>query len=85
MKSSATPEFWRLYAKLPEPQQSAARKAYRLWQRNPQHRSLHFKKAGRIWSIRIDRGYRALGLLKNDTMHWFWIGPHDEYGRLLRR
>jgi hypothetical protein len=27
---------------------------------------------------------RALGLLKGDTMHWFWIGPHDEYERILR-
>jgi len=25
------------------------------------------------------------GLFKEDTVHWFWIGPHDEYERLLKR
>jgi hypothetical protein len=29
-------------------------------------------------------GYRALGLLKGDTVTWFWIGTHDEYERLLK-
>jgi len=85
MKSSATAEFWRLYTQLPEAQRRHARKAYRLWQRSPNHGSLHFKKAGRLWSVRVGRGHRALGLLKGDTMHWLWIGPHDEYERLLRR
>jgi hypothetical protein len=31
------------------------------------------------------RGYRALGLLKGETMHWFWIGRHDEYERIFKR
>jgi hypothetical protein len=85
MKSLATAEFWRLYARLPQAQRRDARKAYRLWQRNPLHGLLHFKKAGKVWSVRVGRGYRAIGLLKGDTMHWFWIGPHDEYERILRR
>ena len=81
----ATAEFWRLYARLPQVQRRDARKAYRVWQRNPLHGPLHFKKVGKVWSVRVGRGYRALGLLKGDTMHWFWIGPHDEYERILRR
>jgi hypothetical protein len=28
--------------------------------------------------------YRALGLLKDDTVTWFWIGDHTEYDHLLR-
>jgi hypothetical protein len=35
-------------------------------------------------SVRIGVGYRALGLLKADTVTWFWIGTHDEYDRLLK-
>ena len=46
---------------------------------------LRFKKVGRLWSVRISRGYRALGLFKDDTIHWFWIGPHDEYERILMK
>jgi hypothetical protein len=85
MKSSTTAEFWRLFDALPAAVQESARKAYRLWSRDPTHRSLRFKKVGTIWSVRISRGYRALALLQGDAAHWFWIGPHDEYERMIRR
>jgi len=26
-----------------------------------------------------------LGRIKNDTVHWFWIGSHADYDRLLTR
>jgi hypothetical protein len=84
MKSLATAEFWKLYARLPATRRRDARKAYQLWLRNPRHGSLRFKKAGHVWSVRVGRGYRALGLLKDETMHWFWIGAHDEYERNLK-
>ena len=25
-------------------------------------------------SVKIDRNYRALGILEGDTVHWYWIG-----------
>ena len=28
--------------------------------------------------------YRAVGLLENDNIAWFWIGSHADYDRLLR-
>jgi hypothetical protein len=34
-------------------------------------------------SVRIDRNYRAVGYIEDDTVHWYWIGKHDEYDRLL--
>lgn len=37
-----------------------------------------------VYSARIDLNHRALGILDGDTIVWFWIGPHDEYERLLR-
>jgi len=85
MKSLATAEFWGHFAALPTGVQQTARKAYRLWVRDPRHSSLRFKKVGRVWAVRVSRGYRALGLLKEDTVYWFWIGPHDDYERILTR
>ena len=38
---------------------------------------------GNVWSVRIGGGYRSLAVLDGDTFHWFWIGTHDEYERLL--
>ncbi len=28
-------------------------------------------------------GYRALGILEENTVTWFWIGDHDEYERFF--
>jgi hypothetical protein len=85
MKSSATSKFWRAYHALPPKIRNRARKAYRLWLRDPGHPSLRFEPKGVYWSVRVDPGWRALGRRDGDTMYWFWIGPHDEYERMLRR
>jgi hypothetical protein len=87
MKSSATSEFWKLYERLPDEVQRRADKAYLLWQINPQARGLYFKRVGKrqpIYSVRIGRGYRALGLVEGEQILWFWIGAHDEYETLLK-
>ena len=85
MKSSATPNFWRTYATLPRAVRQQARKAWSLWQENPGHSSLRFARKGEYWSVRISRGWRALGRIHGDVLYWFWIGPHDEYERIIRR
>jgi len=38
-----------------------------------------------VYSVRVSRNYRALGILEDGDIVWLWIGPHDEYDRLLRR
>src|SRR5437588_2113805 len=81
MKSSATSSFWAAFASLPPEIQAQARKAYRLWQQNHRHPSLHFEPKGDYWSVRITRGWRALGRLHEGTLYWFWIGSHEEYER----
>jgi hypothetical protein len=86
MKSATLPSFWATYESLDEDAKRSARKAYLLWARNPFHPSLHFKCINReenVWSVRITRGYRALGVLEGDTITWFWIGTHDEYERFI--
>jgi hypothetical protein len=79
MKSSTAPEFWEWFARLRPETQERALKAYRLWRENHTHPSLRFKKVGRFWSVRIDDGHRALGVEKDGTILWFFIGPHDRY------
>lgn len=29
--------------------------------------------------------WRALGILENETVTWFWIGSHAEYERMLSK
>ena len=86
MNSATLPSFWKAYRPLPEEVKIAARKACRLWIENSFHPSLRFKCVHRqedIWSVRVTRGYRALGVLDADTVTWFWIGSHEEYERHL--
>ena len=86
MKSATLPSFWAAYGPLTESTKRSAKKAYQLWAQNPFHVSLHFKCINSdedIWSVRITRGYRAVGTLKEDTVTWFWIGSHDEYERFF--
>ena len=87
MKSHATPRFWAAYHELPSELQDAAQKAYRLFRQNPKHPSLHFKRVHEqdpVYAVRVTLGYRAVGLLEDDEVTWFWIGSHAEYDRLLK-
>jgi plasmid maintenance system killer protein len=70
MKSVTLPSFWEAYQSLNLEIKRGARKAYRLWKENPFHPSLHFKCINdeeKIWSVRINRGYRAIGIFEGDT------------------
>jgi len=87
MRSHAATRFWRLYDNLPAEVQQRAEKVYRLWQSDPHHPSLQFKRVDPrdpIYSVRVRKGYRALGWLEGDTVTWFWVGNHDDYSRLLK-
>lgn len=87
MKSCTRTSFWKAYWALSPEVRQRAKEAYRLWRQNPSHPSLRFKQvkpSAPVYSVRIGLNHRALGLLKDDTMTWFWIGSHDEYDRLLR-
>lgn len=87
MNSQTTRSFWKHYWALPPEVRQRARLAYRLWRNNPAHPGLVFKRVRDdqpLYSVRIGLGYRALGLLKGDTVTWFWIGTHGEYDRLIK-
>ena len=88
MRSTATPRFWAAYRELPLEVRDTAQKAYRLFRENPKHPSLQFKKVHDrepVYSVRVTLGHRAVGLVENDEVTWFWIGSHAEYERLLKR
>lgn len=86
MNSRATERFWAEYRELPLEIREIAQKAYALFRNDPAHPSLNFKKIHSkepVYSVRVTRGYRALGLLDDDEITWFWIGTHAAYERLL--
>ena len=87
MKSETTEKFRLLFAAAPPACQMRIRRAYHLWKNNPLHPSLRFKKIHShlpIYSARVDLDWRAVGILENDTVIWFWIGSHQQYEALLK-
>ncbi|ROZ63124.1 hypothetical protein EEB15_30225 [Ramlibacter sp. WS9] len=87
MKSVTTEKFRLLFASAPSERQMRIKDAYRLWKDNPAHPSLRFKKIHArlpIYSVRVDLDWRAVGVLQDDTLVWFWVGPHPQYEALLR-
>jgi hypothetical protein len=59
-----------------------------MFREDPSHPGLRFKRVSKnepIYSVRIGLHYRAVGLVKDDTITWFWIGSHDEYERVIAR
>jgi hypothetical protein len=77
--------FWELFASLPESVQTVARKNFELLKDNSTHPSLHFKRVGNLWSVRAGLNHRALAVQDGSDFIWVWIGPHDEYRRLIKR
>jgi mRNA-degrading endonuclease RelE of RelBE toxin-antitoxin system len=85
MNHSAAPIFGAEYEKLPRDIRALAAAKYELLKQNPRHTSLRLKRIERrFWSVRVNGDYRALGVDAEDGILWFWIGPHDEYERVIR-
>jgi hypothetical protein len=80
-----TARFWTCFARLPEAAQKVARQNFQLLKVNPAHRSLHFKKVGNLWSARVGLSHRALGVEDGTDIIWVWVGPHDEYKRVIKQ
>lgn len=71
MNSQTVPRFWLLYRTLPPEIRQQAREAYRRFDANPAHPSLHFhrlKSHPDVWSVRVTLDFRAVGLLKGETI-----------------
>jgi hypothetical protein len=84
LKHQATQKFWKLYGELPCDIRDLADRNYELLRSDPRHPSLHFKNIDRNrWSVRIGLNFRALASERDMVFTWVWIGPHEEYDRLI--
>ena len=88
MQSQTTRQFRDLLEAAPAVVREKANAAYQLWSANPEHPSLRFKKVHTslpIYAVRIDLDWRAVGILREGMVVWFWIGPNSEYEKLLTK
>lgn len=88
MISHTTESFRKLYDQLPPQIQVSAKKVFEKWQINPMHPSLRFKQvhpSKPIYSVRINRGWRAIGIKEDETLIWFWIGSHTDYEKSISK
>jgi hypothetical protein len=84
-RSFALPEFWRCYEKLPHHVRELADKKFALFSQSPLHPSLGLQQKGEVWTVDVGRSYRAIALRQGNDFHWFWIGSHEAYNKLLNR
>jgi dihydrofolate reductase len=85
LRSFAVPEFWKCYEALPENTRALADDKFVLFERDPFHPSLGLQQKGVVWTVDVGRSYRAIAYRTGDDFHWFWIGSHEAYNKLLRR
>ena len=88
MISRTTANFRRALSKLPSEARRHAHRAYRQFNDDPNHPSLRFKAIHTkdpIYSARVGMHYRAVGVLDDNEIIWFWIGTHAEYDRMITR
>jgi hypothetical protein len=86
LKHTASRRFWHCFDALPAEVKSLAEKNFALLKFNSVHPSLHFKAlaSGKLYSVRVGISYRALGVpTPEGGVHWFWIGTHAEYDKLI--
>jgi hypothetical protein len=85
LKHTASERFWQCFDALPVSTQALARKCYTQLKADPTHPSLQFKSVGngRFHSVRVGLYYRALGIPVPGGIHWFWIGTHADYDKLV--
>jgi len=86
--SKATAKFWKCYRTLPIDVRRQAKDAYALFQNDSWYPSLRFKRVHSnlpVYSVRVTKDYRAVGILKEERVVWFWIGSHSEYDKLLKQ
>ena len=87
MKSRTTRRFRNQLQTLPDSVQQQAKKAYQRFKANPWHSGLRFKQVHPtqpLYSVRVTKGYRAVGKRDDEGVLWFWIGSHADYDELIR-
>jgi hypothetical protein len=86
--SRTTEKFRGLFILLPSVIKLQAKQAYQHFKKDPYHPSLQFKRVHSskpIYSVRVNSDYRAVGIIKDNEIIWFWIGSHNVYDKLLKK
>jgi hypothetical protein len=86
ISSRINARFRKAFQKLPKEVQKQAKRTYQQWKQHPYQPTLEFKQVHPtrpVYSVRISLKWRAVGILENKVMVWFWIGSHEEYNNLL--
>ena len=85
LQHTASKRFWQCLDALPSEIQGVARRNFVQLKADPSHPSLHFNVVGngRFHSVRVGLYYRALGLPVTGGVHWFWVGTHGDYDKLI--
>jgi hypothetical protein len=86
--SHTTEKFWKLYSALPTAIRKQTKNTYSQFKNNPYHPSLRFKRVhfGKpVYSVRINIDYRAVGIVDDSAIVWFWIGSQREYEKILQK
>ena len=86
MISRLDPEFLEALRRLDPATRRKVQRAYHLFKDNPRHGSLKFRRVRGTrnhYSARIDDNYRVLGVVEGNVITWYWVGPHDEYDRMI--
>jgi len=84
MTSSTTKSFRSRFRLLPFQSSVSCEKNFKLWLEDPEHPSLPLKKIGRTGRHELALVIARWRKMQGDHAEWFWIGPHDEYERLLK-
>ena len=85
LKHFANQSFWEKFELLPEKIKKIAKNKFEILKKDRNHPSLHFKKVKNYCSVRITKNYRAIGIIINEGIVWFWIGKHKDYEKLLKQ
>jgi len=88
VNSHTTAKFRRQLAALPREIRRQAQEAYQRFLHDPWHPGLRFKRVHSlkpVYAVRINRDYRALGILQDNDIVWFWIGSHADYDKILQQ
>lgn len=87
MISRTTEKFRKAFVLLPVSVKKNAKDSFVRFQENPYHPGLRFKRIHSkrpIYSVRISDNYRAVGVMENTEIIWFWIGGHADYDEILK-
>ncbi|MEI7906611.1 MAG: hypothetical protein WCI84_04570 [Bacteroidota bacterium] len=83
MKHVAVEQFSEMYNTLPLTVRKISDHNFSVIKQYPDHPLLRLLKVEGIWSMRVGSRHRALAVVENDTIIWFWIGKYKHFTTLF--